>query len=235
MAALWDYFDKIYCISVDERTDRRAEAEAQFASVDLSESVEFVIVKKHPTDCEQGIYESHMHCMKKGLDAGAKRILIFEDDIVFDRFDKAVLSSGIDFLENHPTWHMFFLGCMVRESRSTSNPSVLKIKYRSLTQGYVIHHKFAEVLLTCPWQKMPYDDFLKELKDEETYVAYPSVAFQSNSRSDNERYLPLDRFRRLCGGLKKLQMRNEFYHRHRLKIIGAHMLVLGLLIYWCLG
>lgn len=230
MASPWDYFDKIYCISVDGRTDRQKEARAEFARVDLLSRVEFVIVQKHPVDCEQGIYESHMRCMKRGLDAGADRILIFEDDIIFDRFDIGILSDGIDFLEKHPSWHMLFLGCMVKRSKPTGYPSIRKIRYRSLTQGYVVHRRFAEILVQSPWMGIPYDDFLKGLRDEETYMLYPSFAFQSNSRSDNERYLPLDRFRRLCGGLKQLQMRNEFYHRHRPIIIGAHVLVLLIII-----
>ncbi|MFH0727351.1 MAG: glycosyltransferase family 25 protein [Pseudomonadota bacterium] len=230
MAASWDNIDNIYCISVAERTDRQAEAGVQFVRVGLSARVEFVMVKKHPTDCEQGIYESHLLCMKKGLKAGADRILIFEDDVVFERFDAETLVDGIEFLcRNHP-WHMLFLGCMVRGSRPTAHPSVRKIKYRSLTQAYVIHRRFAEVLLRHPWRNIPYDDFLKSLRDDETYVVYPSIAFQSDSRSDNERYLPLDRFRRLCGGLKTLQKRNEFYHRHRPLIIGAHVLVFLLIV-----
>lgn len=233
MAASLDHFDKIYCISVDERTDRRAAAGDQFARVGLSGRVEFVIVKKHPADCEQGIYESHLLCMEKGMNAGAERILIFEDDVIFQRFEGATLSNCADFLRRNQSWHMFFFGCMVRGSRRTVFPSVRKIKYRSLTQAYVIHRKFAEILLQHPWRKIPYDDFLKDLMDDETYAAYPSIAFQSNSPSDNERYLPLDRFRRLCGGLKSLQKRNEFYHRHRPLVVSAHVLAV-MLILWAL-
>jgi GR25 family glycosyltransferase involved in LPS biosynthesis len=229
MAAFWDHIDKIYCISVDERTDRQAEARAQFARVGLLERVVFIRVRKHPTDCEQGIYESHLLCMKKGLKAGAERILIFEDDVVFERFEGETLAGCTEFLCSH-SWHMLFLGCMVRGSRSTAHPAVRKIKYRSLTQAYVIHRRFAEVLVQHPWKNIPYEDFLKGLRDDETYVVYPSIAFQSNSRSDNERFLPLDRFRRLCGGLKNLQKRNEFYHRHRPLIIGAHVLVFLLIV-----
>jgi hypothetical protein len=56
------------------------------------------------------------------------------------------------------------------------------------------------------------------------YAAYPSFAFQGNSPSDNERYLHLDRFRRLCGGLRRLQKLNEFYHLNRAAIITAHII-----------
>ena len=63
----WDFFDKIYCISLEERPDRRKEAKIQFDKVGLSPKVEFYIAKKHPYDCEEGIYNSHLACIKKGL------------------------------------------------------------------------------------------------------------------------------------------------------------------------
>ena len=226
----WEYFDKIYCISLAERTDRRKEAKSQFKAVGLLDRVEFVLVKKHPFDCEQGIYESHILCMKKGLTANAGNILIFEDDICFDRFGLDTLKVAIDFLSTHANWKILFLGCMVKRSRKTENKSVLKINFRSLCHAYVLHSTFAKRLAKVPWQKNPFDDMLRDLKDDRFFAIYPSFAFQSNSRSDNRRYLTLDKFRRLCGGLRRLQKMNEFYHRNKTVIIGIHLLVALILI-----
>ena len=103
----WEYFDKIYCISLDERTDRRAEAENQFRSVGLWERVEFFVAKRHPYDCEQGIFESHIACIKKGVESGADTMLIFEDDIQFDGFQADRLKKSIDFFIGK-----FTLGCL---------------------------------------------------------------------------------------------------------------------------
>jgi glycosyl transferase, family 25 len=233
MKADWDFFDRIYCISLDERPDRRREAQAQFAKVGLTGKVEFVIVKKHPHDCEQGIYESHMLCISRALQAGAEHILIFEDDIVFDRFSSRKLGDCIAFFSTHPSWHILFLGCMVKRSQATAHPSVVNVRYRSLTHAYAIHRRFARFLIRHPWRKVPFDDFLRDLKDSQTYAAYPSFAFQSDSTSDNQRYLPLDRWRRMLGGLQSLQKKNEFYHHHRRLIVGAHVLAL-LLVIWAI-
>ena len=71
----------------------------------------------------------------------------------------------------------------------------------------------------------------RNLKDENTYAVYPAFAFQSSSRSDNLRYLKLDRFRRMCGGLRRLQKINEWYHRRRPFVIGCHILFVILLIW----
>jgi GR25 family glycosyltransferase involved in LPS biosynthesis len=228
--AAWDFFDKVYCISLAGRPDRRAEAEAQFARVGLGGRVEFVVVRKHPTDCEQGIYESHLQCLSRGLAEGATQILVFEDDILFDGFTAAALERCVAFLEAEPEWHMLFLGCMVKGSRRTPFTGVAQVRYRSLTHAYAIHRRFAEQLVARPWHGVPYDDFLRDLKDERTFALSPSFAFQSNSPSDNERYLPLDRVRRLLGGLRRLQKLDAFYHRNRRVIIGAHALALLLLM-----
>lgn len=230
MVAGWDFFDKIYCISLAERSDRRAEATAQFARVGLAERVEFVVVQKHPTNCEQGMYESHLLCLTKGLAQGAEQILIFEDDILFEGFTTAALERCIAFLAAERDWHLFFLGCMVKASRRTTFPGVLQIRYRSLAHAYAIHRRLAERIVACPSQGVFFDDLLRDLKDERSFALYPSFAFQSNSRSDNERYLGLDRIRRLLGGLRSVQKRNAFYYHYRQVIIGGHVLALLLLM-----
>jgi len=229
-ATYWEYFDKIYCISLYERVDRREQAKAQFRAVGLADRVQFVLVKKHPVDCEQGIYESHILCMEKGIRAHADTIVIFEDDIIFDRFNPDTLEKCIDFLATNTGWKIMFLGCMVKKSAKTDNRSVLKIKFRSLAHAYVLTRKFAETIVKIPWQKVPFDDMLRDIQDNQIYAVYPSFAFQSNSRSDNQRYLRLDRFRRLFGGLRRLQKMNEFYHYNKTLIIGGHILLVLLLL-----
>ena len=228
-AKYWDYFDKFYCISLEERADRRADASAQFEEAGLADKVEFVIVKKHPHNIEQGIFESHLTCLEKGIRAGANTIVVFEDDLLLERFSPTVLQDCIDFLSTYRHWNALYFGCLVSGSKKTQNRSVLKIKYRCLTHGYVLSRKFSESLVKKTWRDIPFDDFLRTLNDE-FYAIYPSFAFQSNSRSDNIRFLPLDKFRRLCGGLRQLQKRNELYHRHRSLIILLHVIIILLII-----
>ena len=225
----WSYFDRIYCISLKERPDRRREARSQFHAVGLLPLVEFIIVDKHPVDCEQGIFESHLLCMKRGLRAGARNILIFEDDICFERFSPYVLESAVNFMIADAHWKILFLGCMVRGSRKTDNRSVLKVKFRSLCHAYVVNAGFAQDLLEKAWRKIPFDDMLRDLRDEHFYAVYPSFAFQGSARSDNHRYLALDRFRRLCGGLRRLQKINERFHANKGIIVIIHVVFIFML------
>ncbi len=70
LAAAWGSFDQIYCISLSQRVDRRENAQREFARIGLGDRVQFIIVDSHPTDSEQGIFESHMACLRAGLAAG---------------------------------------------------------------------------------------------------------------------------------------------------------------------
>ncbi len=227
----WDAFDRFYCISVDRREDRRAVARAQFARVGLEGRVEFVLVEKQATDPEQGIYEAHTLCIRKGLEAGASSLVIFEDDVVFDRFSEETLKQGTAFLASNPAWKMLNFGCMVKGSRATGAPAVREIRYRSLSHAYAIHRPFAERLVKTPWQGVPWDDFLQRYR-EGIYVIHPAFAFQSDSPSDNDAWARLETFRKLSGGLKRLQKMNEFYHRHRALVIAAHVSVVLVILLW---
>ena len=224
----WSFCDRAYCISLDERTDRRQEAERQFRAVGLAGRVEFLIVPKDRADVERGNYASHMECIRRGLRAGARTILIFEDDIRFDRFDPRVLAECARFM-SADGWNMFFLGCLAAGTRKTATAAVAAVRYRSLTHAYAVRRPFAESLLRIPRDGRPYDMLLRD-ECAGYYAAYPSFAFQSNSRTDNLRLQRVDRVRRLCGGLARIQKMNEFYHRHRWAVIGAHVaLIAGLL------
>ena len=180
----WDFFDRLYCVSLQAREDRRASALKEFSKVGLSNRVEFVLGEHHPYDMEEGVYESHMLCLRKGLEAGAKNIVIFEDDVEFDRFDLQRLRSCTEFLRQHPEWKVFLLGALIRSSRKTTNPCIQKVRYQSLTHAYALNRHYAETLAYEPWQGIVNDTIFRPLTDD-VYAIYPMCAFQKNFTTDN--------------------------------------------------
>jgi GR25 family glycosyltransferase involved in LPS biosynthesis len=201
--------------------------------VGLDGQVLFFLARRHPRDCEQGIFESHQACLKMGLNAGARHMLVFEDDVVFGRIDASRLEKDIEFFINTENCNILFLGCLARGSRATETPGIRSIRYRCLTHAYLIKPSLARLVADAPWQKVPYDLLLRNSIDE-PFVLYPSIAFQSNSPSDNSRHRTLDTLRRLFGGLRIIQAVNERYHRFRYAVIAAHLLVIGAAILWIL-
>lgn len=229
-AEVWDFFDRLYCISLREREDRRQSALREFAKVGLADRVEFELGEHHPFNMEQGVYESHMTCLRKGLEAGARNIVIFEDDVEFDRFDPERLRSCVEFLKQHPQWKVFLLGALIRSTSKTANPDVQKVCYQSLTHAYVLNRHYAETLAYQPWRGIVNDTLFQPLTDD-VYAIYPMCAFQKYFTSDNYKYPQLVLIRRSLGGLNRIQKAFEFYHRHKFSIYTAHFLVLLLMLF----
>jgi GR25 family glycosyltransferase involved in LPS biosynthesis len=229
----WDFLDKIYCISLEHRTDRRRQSKIEFRKVGLLERVEYVQTHRHAHNSEEGIFESHMQCIKKGLAAGARRIAIFEDDVLFDGFDPLRLLESLNFVDRLDDWDVLFLGCLVSRSRPTASSGVLQVRYRSLSHAYILNRPVAEKMAKIQWCGKPFDAILQSFA-RHPYALYPSIAFQSSASSDNRRLKGLDRVRRLCGGLRFIQKMNERYHRYSKAILLAHLLAAMALAGWLL-
>ena len=228
----WSFFDRIYCISIDQRSDRREQAKKQFAEVGLLERVEFVIVAKHPENRERGIFESHMYCLQKGLAAGAGRILIFEDDVFFQRFDDRSLDEACCRLGSSTNWDALFLGCITGGSTKTENSSLVRIRYRCLAHAYALNRSFAKRITLEKWNGIPYDELLRRC-NAKYYALYPMCAFQGRSGTDNQT-VAIDRMRRFFGGLPFIQRTNELYQNHKTVLIISNLIilfVLGLLVF----
>ena len=219
----WSFFDRIYCISIDTRIDRRTEAKKQFAGCGLLERVEFVLVKKHPADQERGIFQSHIMCLKKGLKAGAEHILIFEDDILIKNFQQHSLGNAVTFLQKNTHWNAFFLGAIINKMEKTDTQSVVTIQFRCLAHAYAVNRPFAEHIVCQSWKDIPFDNLLRK-HSKEFYALSPMIAFQSGASTDNQTIF-LDRMRRFLGGLPFIQKSNEFLQRHKGIIVCAHILV----------
>jgi GR25 family glycosyltransferase involved in LPS biosynthesis len=167
-----------------------------------------------------------MTCLRKGLEAGAKSIVVFDDDVIFDRFDAEHFKQCTQFLAEHPDWKVLLLGALIRSSRKTENPFIQKVGYQSLAHAYALSRHYAETLAYQPWQGIVIDTIFRPL-DNDIYAVYPMFAFQNDFTSDNDKkYQGLERFRRLCGGLERIQKANEFYQRHKFGIIAAHVVII---------
>lgn len=225
----WAIFDRIYCISLAVRTDRRQHAQNEFRRAGITR-VEFFIVEKHPTNSEQGIFESHMACLRAGLADGARRMLVFEDDILFRRFSPVVLHDTAAFLKSNPECKIFFLGCFVNSSKKTAFRSVLRVRFRCLSHAYAVNKSFAQELAELPWRGTPFDDELRLRSEPQAFAVYPALAFQSGATTDNDRMLVVDRIRRLLGGVRVLQRWNEFSSHYLVPIVIVHVAIVLIVI-----
>jgi len=219
----WDFFDAIYCITLDSRPDRMEAAKEQFALAGLAGQVEFLVVARDGENPERGIFESHQRCLAQALAAGARHVLIFEDDVIFRGCNHERLDAACRFLRDTDAWDAFFLGCLTNGSQPTGQDAVVRVRYRCLSHAYALNRPFAERLVKKPWQGIPLDGFIKA-EGGHFFALRPMCAFQGLASSDNKTVW-LDWLRTLFGGLARIQQGNEFYHNNKKLVILLHLAV----------
>ena len=100
---------KVYCISILERTDKRSYVSKLFT--DLNIPFEFFIVKKDILNTARGCLTSHISVIKKAYDDGIQRLMVFEDDILYKPPpNKHKYIKCIKKFLDHEQWDIFFLG-----------------------------------------------------------------------------------------------------------------------------
>ena len=79
---VFDFFDKIYCLNLDKRTDRWDEAQDEFKSIGIFEKIErFSAIEKDPG--WHGCRDSHIAIIEDSKLNGYKNVLVLEDDVKF--------------------------------------------------------------------------------------------------------------------------------------------------------
>ncbi|WP_310601377.1 hypothetical protein [Desulfobulbus sp.] len=217
----WDFFDAIYCITLDSRPDRMAAASEQFALAGLEGRVEFLVVARDEENPARGIYGSHQRCLSRGLAAGARHILIFEDDVFFRDCDPERLRQACGFLQETDSWDALFLGCLTNGSQPTGRNAVVRVRYRCLAHAYALNRPFAERIAREPWQGIPIDGLLQAVGGH-FFALRPMCAFQGLASSDNKTVW-IDRLRSLFGGLPLIQRGNELYHNNKGLFVLLHL------------
>jgi hypothetical protein len=136
----FDFFDGIYCINLDERTDRWDHSCKQFEKLGIKERVErFSAIKpsydsrwnrrtpwgaekrKYPRLGAVGCAESHKEIIRMSMEQNFKNVLVFEDD--FDVCDEwnINLESALHDLKNVP-WDLFYLGYHLHKADNMIRP-----------------------------------------------------------------------------------------------------------------
>lgn len=149
-----DYFDAIYCINLDERTDRWERCQGEFEKFGIADRVErFPGIKGKrdgrwnrpvPWGCRWfprpgavGAAESHKAVIQLARNRGLNNVLVLEDDfVVLDNWEKNLNCALVD-LELYD-WNLFYLGYHLHEAhnliinRGTCLGQVMSKKHRGI-------------------------------------------------------------------------------------------------------
>ena len=114
MKSPFDFFDEIYCINLERRTDRWKQCKSEFDKIGITDKVIRFNAFDNKENPKKGCYDSHLSVIKLANERKLKNVLIFEDDVAFlKRYDDRKLNKAIENLDK-TNWEFFYLGGLER-------------------------------------------------------------------------------------------------------------------------
>tara|TARA_R100000808_G_C2149485_1_gene157890 strand:- start:31 stop:633 length:603 start_codon:yes stop_codon:yes gene_type:complete len=168
-----EFFDAIYCITLNPTSHRAQIARGQFNELGLC--VEFIIGES-TQPYQHGCCKAHIKCIELAKKKKCKNVLIFEDDVAFINYNAEILKESLESLPS--SWELFFLGGLLRVSAPVEKISQNLIKAKvSENHAYAVNSSVFDEILS--WKLNPDEQLVKRYKIfRECYSLFPLLTFQ---------------------------------------------------------
>jgi GR25 family glycosyltransferase involved in LPS biosynthesis len=205
----FDFFDKIFYINLDDRTDRNEAMQKLFkkyqikaerySAVRLSDEQNEILKQEGCVfnDNDRPDYAknakscalSHLQIIQRAKLMQYKNVLIFEDDVFFAENLIQKLQKSINDLILQDKWDMFYIGC---------NPFAYKTVTENLSRSlgsysahcYAVNNCFYDTILNIPFRELPIIDInyynLSQNPKNKIYMCSENLACQFPNFSDIE-------------------------------------------------
>jgi GR25 family glycosyltransferase involved in LPS biosynthesis len=145
--------DRGFLINLEERTDRLQESLSEFDKNNI-QGVERFNAIKITEDSDQGwvirgCTHSHMELLKRQVENGWEKMVIFEDDFILDVCDNRDISLSNEMIEKiySTDFDLLFLGACLLEPADAISENLIKPNKFVQTTSYLTSLKFAEYVL----------------------------------------------------------------------------------------
>ena len=206
----FDFFDRIYCINLKERTDKWQQCLEEFSRLNIQDKViKFDAIKftgELPPQYRWfniralGCTASHRQIIKICNRDNVKNVLVLEDDVEFHNEPIKNLALSVNELKNYP-WDIFYLGMSPTNEKHEKpleriSENLLKVNCALTTHAIAYNNSSFKILLdTIPdgtdiveWQMKneSYDGFLMRnfLSQNKAFCTNEYLATQRDSFSD---------------------------------------------------
>lgn len=185
-----DYFDKIYCINLDERPDRWEQALTQFKKVGIKNVERFSAVKHEKGAI--GCRESHLNIIQKSKEEKLNNVLIFEDDVLFIEENIPLITKTLEDLKK-VDWDLFYLGATIDPNVGFMNKitdNLFKTNFAYTTHAYAINHSvFDKILNEAPYHPIIDVFYCRNIVPiGKSLIMNPMVAIQQEGYSNIEKH-----------------------------------------------
>jgi len=201
-ADVLNFFDKVYVINLDKRTDRWEECQKELQKVGLTDRAVRVSGVEIPDDPKKGCSLANKRVLEQAIKDKAENALILEDDFIFEIGFAEELAKSIIDLKEQQSWDVFYLGYRFvqigHEYRGVKgkdcgpipvSPSLLKIRGALSTHAYAVNGHFLKQLseyITGEDVKAP-DEYYWEVATRHNFFGTnPCIAYQKEGVSDIE-------------------------------------------------
>lgn len=173
----FDYFDEIYCINLDERTDRWEHAQKEFEKAGILERVQrFSAIRD--VDGRIGVIKSNLAIIKIAKEKKLKNVLIFEDDVEFIIDDpQTELQKSINQAQGIK-WHLFYLGANTHEKLIKFKPNLILLK-----NAFAVH--------SMAYSDLMYDNFIRKYENIKTIKNFDDILDVYLARQIQDKYICL--------------------------------------------
>lgn len=200
----FDYFDAIYCINLDRRTDRWEAVKREFAKIDILDRVIRFSAIETPKNWHIGCILSHRTIIQKAKNEDWKNVLVFEDDVKFVQ-SREHISKCIAELDKTP-FDIFYFGWLFDLRNSPSYQwyiNLAKIDHIWCTFSIAYNARFYDTFLWFFPENKPekfakniyfqkygtIDDTLKSIQTERICLAPKKICcLQRKNPSNIQRY-----------------------------------------------
>lgn len=164
----FSFFEAIFLINLDERTDRLQESLQEFRKFDiqLDNFYRFPglrFTNNHPLSGRAGCFSSHRAIIQLAKDNGLKNVLVLEDDFSFTTDPVPTLGKCTEFL-NGTTWDLFYLG-------QTTTSEIVE-KPLEIVQEGVLRLKGGLATHAIAYNDCIYDVILNEVPGPEGIISW---------------------------------------------------------------
>lgn len=178
-----DYFTKIICINLDRRQDRWQHVLDQCAKHNIV--LERFPGIDLPGDGNRGCTESHAAVLRRIVEAGWERTLIFEDDFEF-RYDDAQQRFSDMVGQLHMEWWMLYLGGHYGNTiNERVSENLVRFNHMKTTSSYGVTLEAAKEMGTIIKGAVPIDEWMHEWHMKKPcFIFTPRLCVQYESFSD---------------------------------------------------
>jgi len=184
------FFDKIYCLNLDRRTDRWEDAKKEFDSIGILEQVKrFSAIEKNPG--WMGCRDSHIAIVEDAKSNNYKNVLVLEDDVKFINNTCKSLNKSMQELKKYE-WYLFYLGATLPPKGIHPvqiNDTLYQLGSALTTHAICYNNNVYDIFLNLVKNSMhdPVDVFLNQIISKyPSLICNPIVATQRESFSDIE-------------------------------------------------